>query len=77
MGEDGAKAVAPPRRCLFGDRAAPQAMERQAVDVEMLSISPFWYENDRDPGEKVVSFGTRNSRSWLGRSQIVPKSLRR
>src|SRR4051794_27349155 len=59
MGEAGAKALVPPIN------NAPEAylvieqrlkgMDSQAVDMEVLSINPFWYEKDRDLGEKIVS----------------------
>ncbi len=32
-----------------------KAMDGQAVDMEVLSINPFWYEKDRDLAEKIVS----------------------
>jgi aminocarboxymuconate-semialdehyde decarboxylase len=30
------------------------AMDSQAVDMEVLSINPFWYGKDRDLGEQIV-----------------------
>ncbi|MFL5332115.1 MAG: amidohydrolase family protein, partial [Geminicoccaceae bacterium] len=30
-------------------------MDAMAIDMEVLSINPFWYEKDRDLGEKIVS----------------------
>ena len=32
-----------------------KAMDGQAVDIEVLSINPFWYGKDRDLAEKIVS----------------------
>ncbi|WP_246504317.1 amidohydrolase family protein [Bradyrhizobium agreste] len=31
------------------------AMDAQAIDMEVLSINPFWYGKDRDLAEKIVS----------------------
>ena len=32
-----------------------KAMDAQAVDMEVLSINPFWYDRPRDVGEKIVT----------------------
>ena len=32
-----------------------KAMDTQAIDMEVLSINPFWYGKDRDLGEKIVT----------------------
>jgi aminocarboxymuconate-semialdehyde decarboxylase len=32
-----------------------KAMDAQGVDMEVLSINPFWYGKDRDLGEKIVT----------------------
>jgi aminocarboxymuconate-semialdehyde decarboxylase len=32
-----------------------KAMDSQAIDVEVLSVNPFWYGKDRDLGQKIVS----------------------
>ena len=32
-----------------------KAMDSQAIDMEVLSVNPFWYGKDRDLGEKIVS----------------------
>jgi predicted TIM-barrel fold metal-dependent hydrolase len=32
-----------------------QAMDAQAIDMEVLSINPFWYSKDRDLAEKIVT----------------------
>jgi predicted TIM-barrel fold metal-dependent hydrolase len=31
------------------------AMDAQGIDMEVLSITPFWYNNDRDLAEKIVT----------------------
>ena len=31
-----------------------QAMDAQGIDVEALSINPFWYKAERDPAQQVV-----------------------
>jgi aminocarboxymuconate-semialdehyde decarboxylase len=59
MGEAGAKALLPPinnapEAYLVIDQRL-KAMDGQAVDMEVLSVNPFWYEKDRDLGEKIVS----------------------
>jgi aminocarboxymuconate-semialdehyde decarboxylase len=59
MGEAGAKALTPPINnsaeawIVVEDRI--KAMDLQAIDMEVLSINPFWYQSDRDLGEKIVS----------------------
>ena len=32
-----------------------KAMDAQAIDMEVLSINPFWYSKDRDLAEKIVT----------------------
>lgn len=32
-----------------------KAMDGQAVDMEVLSVNPFWYAKDRDLGEKICT----------------------
>ena len=32
-----------------------KAMDAQAIDMEVLSINPFWYGKDRDLAEKIVT----------------------
>jgi aminocarboxymuconate-semialdehyde decarboxylase len=32
-----------------------RAMDEQGIDVEALSINPFWYEADRDVAEKLIA----------------------
>ena len=32
-----------------------KAMDAQAIDMEILSINPFWYSTGRDLGEKIVT----------------------
>ncbi len=59
MGEAGAKALTP--RINNGNEAwiviqdRIKAMDSQAIDMEVLSINPFWYGTDRDVGEKIVT----------------------
>ena len=59
MGEAGAKALVPPinnsTETFIVIEQRLQAMDSQAVDLEVLSINPFWYEKDRDLAEKIVS----------------------
>jgi aminocarboxymuconate-semialdehyde decarboxylase len=58
MGEEAAKALLPPINnsaeaiLVIADRI--KAMDSQAVDMEVLSINPFWYSKERDVGEKIV-----------------------
>jgi aminocarboxymuconate-semialdehyde decarboxylase len=58
MGEEAAKALTPPINnsaeafLVINDRI--KAMDTQAVDIEVLSVNPFWYSKDRDIGEKIV-----------------------
>ena len=59
LGEDGAKALTPPIRgsneawIVINDRI--KVMDNQAIDMEVLSINPFWYDKDRDLAEKIVT----------------------
>jgi hypothetical protein len=59
MGEAGAKALTPPINnsteayLVIQDRL--KAMDSQAIDMEVLSINPFWYGTDRDVAEKIVT----------------------
>ncbi|MBV9456442.1 MAG: amidohydrolase [Bradyrhizobium sp.] len=58
LGEDGAKALLPKVRgadeviIKLDQRLA--AMDSQAVDMEVLSINPFWYSRDRDLAAQIV-----------------------
>jgi aminocarboxymuconate-semialdehyde decarboxylase len=58
LGEEGAKAVLPKVRgadeviIKLDQRLA--AMDAQAVDMEVLSINPFWYDRDRDLAAQIV-----------------------
>jgi predicted TIM-barrel fold metal-dependent hydrolase len=59
LGEEAAKALVPPinnatEAFVVIDQRL-KAMDGQAVDMEVLSINPFWYEKDRDLGEKIVT----------------------
>ena len=59
MGEAKAKALTPPIQnsaeayVVIQDRL--KAMDSQAIDMEVLSINPFWYGSDRDLAEKIVT----------------------
>jgi aminocarboxymuconate-semialdehyde decarboxylase len=59
MGEEGAKALVPPinnaPEAYLVIEQRLKAMDSQGVDMEVLSINPFWYEKDRDLGAKIVS----------------------
>ena len=59
MGEAGAKALVPPinnsTETFMVIEQRLQGMDSQAIDLEVLSINPFWYEKDRDLAEKIVS----------------------
>lgn len=59
MGEAGAKTLTPPIKnsaeayVVIQDRL--KAMDSQAIDMEVLSINPFWYGSDRDLAQKIVT----------------------
>ncbi|WP_428539017.1 amidohydrolase family protein [Rhodopila sp.] len=59
LGEQGAKALVPPidnaTEAYLVIEQRLKAMDGQAIDMEVLSINPFWYEKDRDLGEKIVT----------------------
>ena len=48
-----------------------KAMDAQAVDMEVLSINPFWYGKDRDLAEKIVKSRTRSWPSSAPPSRIA------
>src|SRR5688572_14985102 len=41
-------------------------MDQQGVDVEALSINPFWYRAERDLAEKVVKINNEKLAEWCG-----------
>jgi aminocarboxymuconate-semialdehyde decarboxylase len=43
-----------------------KAMDAMAVDMEVLSINPFWYSKDRDLAAKIVSI--QNEKLWRCRN---------
>ena len=59
MGEERAKALVPPinngEEAFLAIEQRLRAMDGQAVDMEVLSINPFWYGSDRDLAEKIVT----------------------
>jgi aminocarboxymuconate-semialdehyde decarboxylase len=59
MGEERAKTLTPPitnsAEAYLVVEQRIQAMDSQAVDVEVLSVNPFWYSTDRDVAEKIVA----------------------
>ena len=40
-----------------------KAMDAQAIDMEVLSVNPFWYGKDRDLAAKIVSMPSAMSSS--------------
>jgi aminocarboxymuconate-semialdehyde decarboxylase len=46
--------VAPPGLLMTDVEARLRAMDEQGIDVEALSINPFWYEAERDVAEKII-----------------------
>jgi aminocarboxymuconate-semialdehyde decarboxylase len=59
MGEAAAKALVPPinnaTEAYLVIEQRLKAMDSQAVDMEVLSINPYWYDKDRDLAEKIVA----------------------
>jgi aminocarboxymuconate-semialdehyde decarboxylase len=41
------------------------AMDAQAIDVEALSINPFWYGADRDTAAKVIEIQNEKLAEWV------------
>src|SRR6185436_13214350 len=41
-------------------------MDAQGIDVEALSINPFWYKAERDLAEKVVKIQNEKLAEWCG-----------
>ncbi len=54
----------------IGQRLA--AMDAQAVDMEILSINPFWYNRDRELAAKIVKL---QNESWLNSAVRIPSAL--
>jgi aminocarboxymuconate-semialdehyde decarboxylase len=57
LGDDAAKLTSPSRgsKDLYIDLdTRVQTMDSQAIDMEVLSINPFWYDRDRDLAAKIV-----------------------
>src|SRR3954453_12937740 len=52
--------VAVPDTLLLSSAARLQAMDEQGIDVEALSINPFWYGTARDVAYEVIT--TQNAR---------------
>ena len=51
-------------------------MDAMAIDMEVLSINPFWYGKDRDTAARSSKFRTRNWRSFVQRGPSdLPPSL--
>jgi aminocarboxymuconate-semialdehyde decarboxylase len=70
MGEAGAKALLPPinnaSEAYLVIEQRLKAMDSQAVDMEVLSVNPFWYEKDRDLGEKIVTIQNEKLAELVG-----------
>jgi aminocarboxymuconate-semialdehyde decarboxylase len=46
-----------------------RAMDAQAIDLEVLSINPFWYQRDRDLAEKIVTIQNENLAALVASNQ--------
>jgi aminocarboxymuconate-semialdehyde decarboxylase len=70
LGEDGAKALVPPinnaPEAYLVIEQRLKAMDSQAIDMEVLSINPFWYGKDRDLAEKIVSIQNEKLAELVG-----------
>src|SRR5260221_7684242 len=59
LGADAAAILLPPvndaKNAFIAIDDRLKAMDAQAVDMEVLSINPFWYGKDRDLAEKIVT----------------------
>lgn len=61
MGPQAAAAIAPPIRgngpgeIWIAVDQRMKTMDAQAIDMEVLSVNPFWYGKDRDVGEKICT----------------------
>ena len=42
-----------------------RAMDEQGIDVEALSINPYWYKADRDVAQKLIAHAEREARRGL------------
>ncbi len=43
-----------------------QAMDAQGIDIEALSINPFWYKADRDAAEKLIKLQNEKLAELVG-----------
>ena len=58
LGDDAARLTPPIRNSqelYLAIEQRLQGMDAQAIDMEVLSITPFWYGKDRDLAEKIVT----------------------
>jgi predicted TIM-barrel fold metal-dependent hydrolase len=63
MGDDARNAIAPVRGAaeqyiVIEERL--KAMDAMAVDLEVLSVNPFWYRKDRDTAARIVNVQNEN-----------------
>jgi hypothetical protein len=54
-----------------------RAMDEQGIDIEALSINPYWYKAERDVAQAVIKMQNENSRSCAPPSPIVSSPSRR
>ena len=52
-------------------------MDAQAIDMEVLSINPFWYGKDRDLAEKIVTIQNEKLAELVAAIGIVSPPSRR
>jgi aminocarboxymuconate-semialdehyde decarboxylase len=53
--DTGATKIAVPETLLLSSAARLQAMDEQGIDVEALSINPFWYGASREVAEELIT----------------------
>jgi aminocarboxymuconate-semialdehyde decarboxylase len=54
-----------------------KGMDAQAIDMEVLSINPYWYRKDRDTAAKIVEMQNENSPNCAPRAPIASRPLPR
>lgn len=61
--------VSPETLVMSGERI--RAMDEQGIDVEALSINPYWYKADRDVAQKLIKLQNESLRNCAPPSRIA------
>ena len=64
-GADGHARLRPHERCSWSAPDRIRAMDEQGIDVEALSINPYWYKAERDVAARLIKHAEREARRAL------------